>query len=231
MNDISPGPFGSIPFDIVGFDLDGTLLDTSGDLAAAVNFALKQIGRPPFPVKAIHPFVGKGARVMLEKALYASGGGNAALLDQLLPILFEYYEQNLAIHTIPYPGLIAAMDDLAVRGIRLAICTNKTERFTLPLMDQLGLADRFAAIVGGDTVGIGKPDPAPLHAMIERAGGGRAVFLGDTISDTDGARNAGIASIAVSFGFLEGTVEELAADAVIHHYDELIPLLERWSSG
>lgn len=217
-----------IPFDIVGFDLDGTLIDTSGDLAAAVNYAIGTIDRPPFPVAAIHPFVGKGAKVMLQRALDASGGHDAALLERLLPILLDYYEQNLAIHSRPYPGLIAAMDALTARGVRLAICTNKAERFTLPLMHQLGLSDHFAAIVGGDTVGVAKPDPAPIHAMIERAGGGRTIFVGDTINDIAGAKNAGIANVAVGFGFLDGPVEDLKADAIIHHFDELVPLLEGW---
>ncbi|MBA38027.1 MAG: phosphoglycolate phosphatase, partial [Sphingobium sp.] len=80
----------------------------------------------------------------------------------------------------------------------------------------------------GDTVGVSKPDPAPIRAMIERAGGGRAIFVGDTINDIAGARNAGIANIAVGFGFLDGPVEQLEADAVIAHFDELVPLLERW---
>lgn len=217
-----------IPFDIVGFDLDGTLLDTSGDLAAAVNYAIGTVDRPPFPVDAIRPFVGKGARVMLERALTASGGCDDALLAQTLPILLDYYQQNLAIHSLPYPGLIAAMDRLIDAGVRLAICTNKAERFAVPLMHQIGLSDRFASIIGGDTVGVTKPDPAPIHAMIERAGGGRTIFLGDTINDIAGARNAGIANIAVSFGFLDGPVENLEADAVIDHFDELVPLLESW---
>ncbi|UXC91173.1 phosphoglycolate phosphatase [Sphingobium sp. RSMS] len=218
----------SIPFDIVGFDLDGTLLDTSGDLASAVNYAIATDGRPPFPVEAIHPFVGKGAKVMLQRALDASGGYDDAMLERMLPILLDYYEQNLAIHSLPYPGLIAAMDALEEAGVKLAICTNKAERFTIPLLHQIGLSDRFASVVGGDTVGIAKPDPAPIHAMIERAGGGRTIFLGDTINDIAGARNAGIPSIAVSFGFLDGPVEALEADAVIHHFDELVPLLEGW---
>ncbi|BBD97442.1 phosphoglycolate phosphatase [Sphingobium amiense] len=220
----------SIPFDIVGFDLDGTLIDTSGDLAAAVNHAIGTVGRAPFPVADIRPFVGKGAKVMLERALDASGGYDAALLEMLLPILLDYYQQNLALHSVPYPGLVEALDALDARGVRLAICTNKAERFTIPLMHQLGLSDRFASIVGGDTVGVAKPDPAPIHAMIERAGGGRTVFLGDTINDIAGAKNAGIANIAVSFGFLDGPVENLEADAVIHHFDELMPMLERWPS-
>ena len=112
----------SIPFDIVGFDLDGTLFDTSGDLAAAVNYAIGTIGRPPFPVAAIHPFVGKGAKVMLQRALDASGGYDEETLATLLPILLDYYEQNLAIHSIPYPGLLTAMDALTDAGVKLAIC-------------------------------------------------------------------------------------------------------------
>lgn len=221
-------PSSSIPFDIVGFDLDGTLIDTSGDLAAAVNYAIGTIGRPPFPVAAIHPFVGKGAKIMLQRALDASGGYDDATLTALLPILLDYYEQNLALHSLPYPGLMAAMDALAARGVKLAICTNKAERFTIPLMHQLGLSERFASIIAGDTVGVSKPDPAPIHEMIARAGGGRTIFIGDTINDIAGAKNAGIANVAVSFGFLDGPVENLAADAVIHHFDELVPLLERW---
>ncbi|WP_340265364.1 HAD family hydrolase [Sphingobium mellinum] len=219
-----------IPFDIVGFDLDGTLLDTSGDLAAAVNYAIGTIGRPSFPVDAIRPFVGKGAKVMLERALSASGGFDDDLLARTLPILLDYYEQNLAIHSVPYPGLIAAIDALKHAGVKLAVCTNKAERFTIPLMHQIGLADHFASIVGGDTLGVAKPHPAPIHEMIARAGGGRAVFLGDTSNDIAGARNAGIPSIAVSFGFLDGPVEQLEADAVIHHFDELVPLLENWTN-
>lgn len=219
-----------IPFDIVGFDLDGTLIDTSGDLAAAVNYAIGTIGRPPYPSDAIRPFVGRGARVMLERALDASGGYTDEVLAQTLPILLDYYSQNLAIHSIPYPGLMAAMDALDAAGVKMAICTNKAERFAVPLMHQLGLADRFASIIGGDTVGIAKPDPAPIHAMAQRAGGGRTIFIGDTINDIAGARNAGMPSIAVSFGFLEGPVEDLAADAVIHHFDDLLPLLEGWKA-
>lgn len=218
----------SIPFDIVGFDLDGTLLDTSGDLAAAVNYAIATDGRPPFPVDAIRPFVGKGAKVMLERALTASGGYDDDLLARMLPILLDYYEQNLAIHSIPYPGLMEAMTALEQAGIKLAICTNKAERFTIPLLHQIGLSDRFASVVGGDTLGVAKPDPAPIQEMIARAGGGRTIFLGDTINDIVGARNARIPSIAVSFGFLDGPVEQLEADAVIHHFDELVPLLQNW---
>ena len=101
-------------------------------------------------------------------------------------------------------------------------------RFTIPLMEELGLTHRFASIVGGDTVGVAKPDPAPIREMIARAGGGKAVFLGDTINDIAGARNAGIESIGVSFGFCDGDIRDLPANAFIDHFDELVPLLENW---
>ena len=222
-----------IPFDIVGFDLDGTLLDTSGDLAAAVNHTLAIMGRPLFTVEEIKLLVGRGAKMMLQRGLEVSGGCSDALMKQYLPVLLEYYGENLARHSRAYPGLIEAMDELHARGVRLAICTNKYERFATALIDQMGLAQRFDAIVGGDTMGPGKAKPhaAPVEEMIRRCGGGRTVFLGDSINDTMAAKNAGIPSIAVSFGFLMQPIEELGADVIIHHYDELVPALENWPGG
>jgi len=219
-----------ICFDIVGFDLDGTLLDTGADLAGAVNHVLVRIGRAPLPVATIQPFIGKGARLMLARALDATGGCDPAVLEEMFPALLDYYDDHIAVHTAPYPGLIAAMDALSARGIRLAVCTNKREAFARKLLDALDLTARFAAIIGGDSLGPDrmKPKPDLIHAMIAQAGGGRAIFLGDTDNDTIAARAAGIPSIAVSFGFVPCTPEELGANAGIDHYDELIPLLERW---
>ncbi|MBN8830257.1 MAG: HAD hydrolase-like protein [Sphingomonadales bacterium] len=219
-----------ICFDIVGFDLDGTLLDTGADLAAAVNHALVLIGRPTLPVAQIKPFIGRGARLMLARALEVTGGGNAELLDELHPKLLEYYAANLCVETAPYPGLLDALDGLAARGLRLAVCTNKREGMARALIETLGLTGRFSAIVGGDTLGPDrlKPKPDLVVEMMRQAGGGRTIFLGDTENDTGAARAAGIPSIAVSFGFAPCTPEEIGADAGIDHYDELVPLLERW---
>ena len=125
-----------------------------------------------------------------------------------------------------------ALDALAARGVKLAICTNKPERLTHLLLDALGWTGRFAAIVGGDTLPVRKPDPAPLHEAIARAGGGRAAFVGDSITDADTAKAARPAFVAVSFGFSDRPVAELGADAVIDHYAELIPALRsRLASG
>jgi phosphoglycolate phosphatase len=216
-----------IPFNIVGFDLDGTLVDSSKDLAAAVNHALASAGLPSHSVEEIKGFVGKGTRVMLERALRADDRYSLELLDELTPILMEYYDNNLCHHTQVYPGALAAMNTLMDQGVKLAVCTNKFERFTLPLLKQLQLESYFSAVVCGDSVGKAKPHAEPLTAMVERAGGGRCVFLGDTSNDIDGARNAGLASIAVSFGFVDVT-ETLGADAVLHHFDDLLPMLEKW---
>ncbi|MGE4430150.1 MAG: HAD family hydrolase [Sphingobium sp.] len=215
-------------FDIIGFDLDGTLLETSGDLTAAVNHAIATIGLPPFPVDRIRAFVGSGARVMLRRALAASGRDDPALLEELLPILFDHYARHVAVHSHPYPGLIDALDQLRDMGLRLAICTNKIERFTLPLIEQLGLTRYFSAIVGGDTVGVLKPDQAPLRAMVERAGGGRCLFVGDTTNDSRPAQALGIPCVIVSFGYCDGPPDRLGGDAVIDHFDELVPLIRDW---
>src|SRR3546814_18580032 len=167
-----------IPFDIVGFDLDGTLLDTSGDLAAAVNYTLAQIGRPPFSVEEIKPLVGRGAKVMLERGLEVSGGSSDELMQKYLPVLLEYYGANLARHSEAYPGLMDAMDELHARGIKLAICTNKYARFATALIDQLSLTQRFAAIIGRYTMvpGNSTPHPAPIAEMIHSHGWWRPVF-------------------------------------------------------
>ncbi|MCW4463638.1 HAD-IA family hydrolase [Sphingomonas sp. BT-65] len=221
------------PFDIVGFDLDGTLFDTSADLAAAANHALELVGRPALPLDAVKPMIGRGAKHMLEQGLEASGGLDAETMKRAYPALLEYYEANLTRGTTAFPGLIEALDELESHGVRIAIVTNKFERFAVKLVAELALHHRFACVIGGDTMGKGnaKPSPEPIHEMIRRCqalgGGGRAAFVGDSIYDILAAKNAGIPSIAVSFGFLMQPVEELGADAVIDDYDELIPALLR----
>jgi phosphoglycolate phosphatase len=192
-------------FDIVGFDLDGTLLDTSGDLAAAVNHALASIDRPSLSIEQVKPMIGGGARHMLKQGLTATGGYDEPTLDTLHALLLAYYEANICVLTRPYPGAIDALDALAARGVRLGIVTNKIERFARTVLGELGLTDRFACILGG----------------------GRAAFVGDSIFDIQAAQAAGLPAIACSFGFLMQPVADLGAEAVIDGYDELLPALER----
>lgn len=218
----------SFPFPIVGFDLDGTLVDTAGDLTAAVNHALSLVGRAPLTEADVRPMIGMGAKHMLERGLDATGGVPDGAVDRLYPELLGYYDAHIRLHSRPFPGLTAALDRLDALGVRTAVVTNKAEGLARKLLGELGLADRMATIIGGDTLGPGtrKPSPAPIHAMVAQCGGGRAAFVGDSIYDVMAAKAADVPAIAVSFGFLDRPVEELGADHVIDHYDELVPLLE-----
>jgi phosphoglycolate phosphatase len=231
MSATPPQPF---PFAIVGFDLDGTLLDTHGDLGAAVNHALGLAGRAPVAFAEVRGLVGGGARKMLERALALTGG---PVPDQefagLHRELLTFYENNIAVHTRLFPGGEAMLDALAARGAQIAVVTNKLESLALRLFGELGLSSRFATIIGGDTLGPGRAKPAPdlLHEMIARCGGGsapvRAAYVGDTTYDTRAARAAGLPCVAVSFGYNDLPPAELGAAAVIDHFDELVPALER----
>lgn len=219
-------------FDIVGFDLDGTLLDTSGDLGAAVNHALALIGRDPVPIAKVRDLVGGGARKMLSRALDITGGQIAnEEFERLHTALIAFYEANIARHSALFPGGEQMLDDLARQGVRLAVVTNKLERLAIKLLDELGLSSRFFTVIGGDTLGPGKAKPAPdlLHEMIARAGGGRAAYVGDTTYDTRAATAAGMPCVAVSFGFNDLPVHEMGAAVVIDHYDKLIGALQRLS--
>lgn len=215
------------PFAIVGFDLDGTLVDSSRDLGAAVNHALSLAGRATLPYEQIAPLIGRGAKRMLERALVLEGGMSEEQFKPLYKELLRFYEANLAVHTRPYPGCVAMLDELASLGCGLAVVTNKFERFARQLLDTIGLAERFETIIGGDTLGPGKAKPEPdlLHEMVRRCGGGNAAFVGDTTADTGAAKAAGIPCVVVSFGFNDRPARELGADAVIDHFDALLPVL------
>ncbi|KQS05271.1 phosphoglycolate phosphatase [Sphingomonas sp. Leaf357] len=220
-------------FAIVGFDLDGTFLDTSGDLTAAVNDTLAFAGRPTLSIDKVKTMIGGGAKHMLTLGLEATGGCDADEFRTLYKRMLGYYEAHISVHSHPYPGALDVLDRFDAMGVKTAIVTNKFEAFAAKLLGDLGLRDRFAALIGGDTMGKGfsKPHRAPIDEMIRRCGGEvgttRAAFVGDSIYDIMAAKNAGIPGIAVGFGFLMQPVEELGADAVIQKYDELIPTLER----
>ena len=215
-----------IPFDIVGFDLDGTLLDTSGDLGAAVNHALGLAGRAAVPHSAVSGLIGGGARIMLARALDLTGGADGVDQDALFGELLAYYDANIAVHTALYPGAAEMLNALAAAGVKLAVVTNKREPMARKLFGELGLSGRFTSIIGAGRFAL-KPDPQALHAMVAACGGGRAAFVGDTTFDIGAARAAGLPCVAVSFGFCDAPPQELGADAVIDHFDALIPALRR----
>ena len=212
----------ALPFRTVAFDLDGTLADTSPDIAAALNRMLAALGRHTLPHDRIRGLVGHGARSLVQRGLLATGDAPEELVDRGLPLYLDFYAADVCSGTRPYPGVEQALDDLAAAGAALAICTNKVENLTHLLLSALGWQGRFAAVVGGDTLPTRKPDPAMLHEAIARAGGGSALFVGDSITDADTARAAGLPFIAVSFGFSDRPVQELGADLVIDSFDTLL---------
>ena len=146
--------------------------------------------------------------------------------EPLRQVLIGFYAENIAHHTALYPGGAEMLDNLAALGTRIAVVTNKPQHLAERLFDELDLSPRFACVIGGGTFPL-KPAPDALHAMVEQCGGGRAAFVGDTTFDTRAARAASMPCVAVSFGFIDAPVEQLGADAVIDHFDELVPALAR----
>ncbi len=207
------------------FDLDGTLVESAPDLAATTNVLLQRQGRRMIELDELRSMVGKGARVMIEKAMAATGEpATEEQIKAMIPEFLEYYGENLADHTLPFPGVIDALDQLGARGCLLGVCTNKFESMSRKLLDILGMSHHFKAVLGGDTLKIRKPDPEHVLESIRRVGGTpeRAIMVGDSNNDIDAAKAAGVASIAVSFGYTDIPPRELGADRVIEHFDELI---------
>ncbi|MEP6784919.1 MAG: phosphoglycolate phosphatase [Sphingomonadales bacterium] len=215
------------PFRTIAFDLDGTLVDSSPDLAAALNHMLVALGRQPIALSDVLTMVGSGARTLLKRGFAATGTVDDTLVERGYPIFMQYYVDHICDLTRPYPGIESAMDALQDMGVSLAICTNKPEAAAHILVDALGWQSRFSVIIGGDTLSVLKPDPAPLHLAIARAGGGQAAFVGDSIIDVQTAQAAHVPSIAVSFGFADRPVDQMGATATIDRFDDLIPTLAR----
>lgn len=215
----------------VVFDLDGTLADTSGDLIAAANACFHKLGvRDLLDPVADAGVALRGGRAMLTLGMDRLGRAeDAAEIERQYPILLEAYAEAIDVHTTLYPGAMAAVEGLSMAGYRVAICTNKPERLARLLMQRLGVLDAFAALTGADTLAVRKPDPEHLRETVRRAGGDpvRSLLVGDTATDRDTARAAGVPSVLVGFGPNGGAVAELAPEAVIGHYDELRDVVTR----
>lgn len=206
------------------FDLDGTLIDTAPDLAAATNHVLTRFSLPAVDEREIRPFVGNGALAMIKGALKAHGRtvSDDDLMD-LFEMFIRHYAANIANTSRPYPGVIAALDKFAGEGARLAVCTNKLEAHARLLLDALGMSRHFQALTGRDTLGASKPDPRHLTGTIDLARGtpARAIMIGDSETDIKTAQAARVPIVAVDFGYSVEPVATFAPDAVISHYDDL----------
>ncbi len=209
---------------IVVFDLDGTLADTALDLIATLNVLLTREGLPALPLAQARDLIGAGARPLIERG-YESAGVPlpAALREELYVQFLDHYHHHIADHSLLFPGAEAALDRLAEQGFRLAVCTNKLEAHALELLRALGVLERFAYVAGKNTFDFCKPDPRHLLETIARADGDsrRAVMVGDSRTDIDTAKAAGIPVVGVTFGYTAVPVRDLSPDIAI---DELAAL-------
>lgn len=215
---------------VVAFDLDGTLVDTAPDLIGTLNDLLVAEGVRPFPLDEARPFIGKGARWLIQRGFAEAG---APLDEARVPPLFDRfiarYLERIADESRPYPGCVEALDVLKAAGAKLCVCTNKLTGLSASLLDALGIVDRFEVIVGADAAPAIKPDPRHLAAAVDAVGGDirRTIMVGDAATDAGAARAAGAGLILVSFGYTEIPAAELDPDILIHHFDELPKACER----
>ncbi len=216
---------------LVVFDLDGTLIDTAHDLVASLNHTIGLEGLDPVGYGDLTYLVGHGGQVMIKRAFSLRGRDiTDGELERMLGVFVEHYAGAMPGVSVPYPGLIEALDRLSGNGYRLAVCTNKMEGLARRLIDGLGLTTRFAAITGGDTFAVRKPDAEHLLGTVRLAEADpkRTVMVGDSLNDMLVARNAGVPSIGVPFGYSDVPVAELEPSHVVTHFDELTPdLIER----
>ncbi|ETX14507.1 haloacid dehalogenase [Roseivivax halodurans JCM 10272] len=212
------------------FDLDGTLADTSGDLIAAANHCLAEMGsdvRLDPDEDAATAF--RGGRAMLRLGLERMGEPDEDAVDRWYPELLEAYGAAIDVHTTLYPGAVAAVETLRSAGTQVAICTNKPEGLAETLTARLGIRDLFGALIGADTLPERKPDPAPYRIAVERVGGAmdRSLIVGDTETDRATARAVSRPCILVGFGPEGRDVSRHEPEAIIGHYDELGATVDR----
>ena len=207
----------------IAFDLDGTLLDTIHDLAAATNGLLAELGYAPLPKDTIRDLVGKGIANLLQRALAIARGvpvaavGDDALADAL-PRYQRHYSAVLGRETRPFAGMSESLSRLRAMGFPLAIVTNKAQRFVRPHLEHAGIEELFALVVGGDTLPTRKPDAGPLLHVASAFGipPARLLMVGDSINDVASARAAGCPVLVLPHGYNEGLpVQSLDADGIV----------------
>ncbi|MEO0410273.1 MAG: HAD-IA family hydrolase [Pseudomonadota bacterium] len=206
------------------FDLDGTLVDTAPDLAAALNHCLAQDGHAPFAVKDMRSLVGHGAAALLKRGY--SLRENMPLDDARLPFLrqrfLDFYGENICNESHPFEGVEATLESLRAEDVACGICTNKPHDMALRLIETLGWRDRFDAVIGGDVLGLKKPDPRHITELLGtmKQPAETSFFIGDSAADYDAAQAADIPTIIVRFGYSAQPVETYTNAVLLDHYDQ-----------
>jgi phosphoglycolate phosphatase len=211
---------------LVIFDLDGTLVDSAGDICLAVNGLLQERGAEPLSVETVREFVGEGARRLVEKLLQvrpAAGDDVDSVLTRFLAI----YEEMPTTHTVPYPGVRATLDRLVASGASLAVCTNKPSGPTANVLRDLDLAHFFRIVIAGDTLPVRKPDPVLIETIASRLGFDMtsAVLVGDSEVDAATAAAAGIPFVLMTYGYHHSPVEAIPATHRLDQFAELMEIL------
>ncbi len=200
------------------FDLDGTLLDTIGDLAEAANRMLAELGRPRRTQDEIHSFVGKGIPNLVRRCLTENAKATEDEIEAAVTVFRRHYHSVNGASTRIYPGVMETITALRARCIKLAVVTNKAEAFTLPLLERMGIAAHFDTVVSGDTLPVKKPDPAVLHLACDRLGVAArdALMIGDSANDALAAQRAGMPVLLVTYGYSEGMpVDTIECDGLL----------------
>ena len=211
------------------FDLDGTLIDSAGDLRSAANRMLADLSLPALDRETVITFIGRGVEVLVRRALDHSGAPpDPAARDAALAAFRRYYAEDLTGQTRPYPGVMRALDLFREAGFRMAVCTNKPEAPARDLCDHLGLSPYFDAVVGGDTLAVKKPDPAPLHRAFELLGSdgsGGDFYIGDSETDWLTAKAANVAFAYFEGGYQRTAIEDFRPALRFGEFDVLPGLL------
>lgn len=191
----------------IAFDLDGTLVDSIADLCTAANHMRASLNLSPLPAAELTTYVGDGLSSLVHRTLSGSKDGQVdeASWTQGFTTFIAYYRNHLSVHTRPYPQVETALALFRTRGLPLAVITNKNEILAVELLCQLGLADAFSLIVGGDTLAEKKPSPMPLLHTAEVLGVpiGNLLMVGDSANDILAAKAAGALSCGVTWGYAD----------------------------
>ncbi|MFA9459451.1 phosphoglycolate phosphatase [Thiohalorhabdus methylotrophus] len=220
---------GVMPARGVLLDLDGTILETVGDLATATNRTLADFKREAVSEERVRTWIGDGVRALVRFALEATGGCDDALLDDAHERFMVHYGDCFADRSHPFPGVVEALDHLRESGISLAVVTNKAAAFTEPLLEATGLSARLDVIISGDSVARKKPDPAPIRAALERMGleADQAVLVGDSRNDVEAGLAAGCRVVCVTYGYNRGEdVSTLGAQRLVDSFSAVRDLIQ-----
>ncbi len=212
-------------WDLLIFDLDGTLVDSRLDLANAVNATRRHMGMDPLANERVYTYVGNGAPVLVRRAL--GEGATEAQVQEALEFFLEFYREHDLDHTVLYPGVKESLDRLRGAGKRMAVLTNKPLKMSRHIVEGLGVGDHFFRVYGGNSFDFKKPHPIGVETLIAEAGVGReqALMVGDSSVDVQTARNAGIACCGLTYGFQPETLKDPAPEILVDRMEELVEKL------